>query len=75
MHRCHAGLSFASTLCELKQSRSQVRQFSRQKVAVVNVNKIAQDSPCARVYRQRRYSRVVDSGVYVTDAAFGLRHI
>ena len=43
------------------------------KVAVVNVNEIAEDSPCARVYRQGRYSRVVDLGIHVADAAIGLR--
>ena len=31
MHRGHAVLSFAPPLCELHQSRSQVRQVSRQK--------------------------------------------
>ena len=31
------------------------------------------DSPCARVYRQGRYSRVVDLRIHVTDAAIGLR--
>ena len=30
------------------------------KVASVNVDEFAEDSPCARVYRQVRYSRVVD---------------
>ena len=44
-------------------------------VAVANVNEIAEDSPCLRVYRQGRYSRVVDSGVHVTDAAIGLRSV
>lgn len=38
-------------------------------VAVVHVEEIAYDLPCARVYRQGRYSRVVESGIYVTDAA------
>ena len=41
--------------------RRQFRQFSSfdgHSVAVVKVNEIAQDLPCASVYRQRRYSRV-----------------
>ena len=42
-------------------------------VAVANVNEIAEDSPCLRVYRQGRYSRVVDVGIHVTDAVIGLR--
>ena len=37
------------------------------------VNEIAQGSPCARVYRQRRYSRAVDFGIHATAAAIGLR--
>ena len=43
------------------------------KVVVVNVNEISSDSPCARVYKQGRYSRVMDLGINVTDAAIGLR--
>ena len=43
------------------------------KAAVVNLNGIAQDAPCARVYRQGRYSRVVDFSINVADAAIGLR--
>ena len=43
------------------------------KVAVVNVNEISQDSPCARVYRQGRYSGVMDFRINVTDAAMSLR--
>ena len=35
------------------------------KVAVVNVTEIAYDSPCARVYREGRYPRVADVGIYV----------
>ena len=43
------------------------------KVAVVNVNEISEDSPGARVYRQGRYSRVVDIRIHVIDAAIALR--
>ena len=45
------------------------------KVVVVRFNEIALDSPCARVYRQGRYSRVVDSWIHVADAAIGLRRL
>ena len=38
---------------------------------MINDNEIAQDSPCARVYRQGSYSRVVDLGMHVTDVAIG----
>ena len=47
--------------------------MSTAKVAVVNVNEIAKDPPCAREYRQGRYSRVVDLGIHVADAAIVLR--
>ena len=40
---------------------------------MVNFNEIAQDSPCARVYRQGRYSRLEDFFFCVADAATGLR--
>ena len=45
MHRRHAILSLAPPLCKLRQSRTQFREFERQKVAVANVHEIAQDSP------------------------------
>ena len=35
--------------------------------------KITKDSPCARVYRQGRYFRVVEFSIHVADAAIGLR--
>ena len=43
------------------------------KVAVVNLNEIAYDPPCSRVYRQGRYSKAVDLIIYVADPAIGLR--
>ena len=42
-------------------------------VEVENVAEIAEDSPCARVYRKSRYPRVVDLWIHVTDSAIGLR--
>ena len=60
MHCGHAVLSFAPPLCELQQSSSQVRQIFTARVAVAYVNEITLHSPCARVYRQGTYSRVVD---------------
>ena len=42
---------------------------------MVNFNEIAEDSPCARVCRQERHSRVVDFSINVADAAIGLRRL
>ena len=56
-----------------QQSRRQFRHFSPfftvTAVAVVNIDEIAYDSPCARVYREGRYSRLAGFVIYVTDAA------
>ena len=74
MRRCHAIVSFTPPLCELQHSRSPDRQLIYTAIFVaVNLNKFDSDSPCARVYRQGRYSRVVDLWIYVADAAIGLR--
>ena len=41
-------------------------------VEVEQVDEIAKDPFCTRVYRQGKYSRVVDSEIHVVDAAIGL---
>ena len=54
-----------------QQSRRQFRVFSffTVTVAVVYVDEIVQDSPSGLAYRRGRYSRVVDLGIHVTEAA------
>ena len=46
-----------------------VQAFFTVIVTVVKVDEIAQDSPCACVCREGRYSNVVEIVVHVTDAA------
>ena len=70
MRRGHVVYCLRSCYVRSQQSRRQFRHFSSPlSVAVVNVKVIAQDSACARVYGEGKYSRVVGFVTYVTDAA------
>ena len=40
-----------------------------------NVDEIAQDSSCAHVYKQIRYSRAEDIGIGAKGAVIGLRSV
>ena len=62
-------VSFAQVLSLVPAVAKPVYTFLTITVAVVHVDEIAYDSPCARVYREGRCSRVVGFMIQVTDAA------